>query len=345
MPVKLEAWGDGKMRNMANGEWRMAERLHPPSNIHHPSGISLLEVLVSLFILSVGLLSVAALIPIGKLALVNTNKSDRTGACGRAGLSEIRIRRMLDYTTWITNTGPVPPGATPGTIAIDPLGYANGLNGMNLGGAGGPIPRITLAWATGANVAMAEAVFRWPDELQFHSSDDSTDRPRALVYDSTGNFVIYDPPTHGTNVTFARDGNFSWFITATPSPADVANGVTVANRRSYNVSVVVCHKREFTTAAERTAGANILGGGYGGGTITLINNDADTSPLVVRENEWILLYSATQCAWYRAVSSVTINNGDTEWLSLVGPDWHGGAATAVVIPGVTGVYTTTVQVD
>ena len=86
--------------------------------------------------------------------------------------------------------------------------------------------------------------------------------------------------------------------------------------------------------------------GYGGGTITLT---AGASPLVVKENEWILLCDSSappQCVWYRAVSSVTIPPSGSQPLSLVGPDWNGGAtATAVVIPGVTGVYTTTVQLD
>ena len=43
-----------------------------------------MEVLVSMGVLVIGLLGVAALIPIGKLAMIETNKSDRTGTCGRA---------------------------------------------------------------------------------------------------------------------------------------------------------------------------------------------------------------------------------------------------------------------
>ena len=278
------------------------------------SGLSLLEVLVSLFILAVGLLSVAALIPVGKLALIKTNKSDRTGACGRAGLSEVRIRRMLDPDMWAANPGN-------GTFAIDPLGYIKLGNSSTLG----PLNRINLF--TTPNAATAEAIFSWHDDLTFDIPDDSSNRPTAL---SIGEF----------------DGHFSWFITATPSPADVANGVPVVDRRSYNVSVVVCHRRTFIEA-ERTANAAFSGGvGYGGGTITL-DNSTGALPLVVKENEWILLYSPTtyQCAWYRAVSSVTIDPGGSGWLSIVGPDWHGGAAQAVIIPGVSGVYSTTVRVD
>jgi hypothetical protein len=50
-----------------------------------------------MFVLSVGLLGVAALIPVGRFAIVETAKADRSGACGRAALSEIKVRRMLEY--------------------------------------------------------------------------------------------------------------------------------------------------------------------------------------------------------------------------------------------------------
>ena len=86
---------------MKNDECRMmneefeeeARERHPPAThrssfiIHHSRhsrhsrrGISLLEVLISIFIISVGLLGVASLIPAGKLRMVEANKSDRTGA-------------------------------------------------------------------------------------------------------------------------------------------------------------------------------------------------------------------------------------------------------------------------
>ena len=36
------------------------------------------------------------LLPIGKFAMTETEKSDRTGMCGRAGLRDVKVRRMLD---------------------------------------------------------------------------------------------------------------------------------------------------------------------------------------------------------------------------------------------------------
>ena len=61
---------------------------------HSPRGVTLIEVLFSIGILLFGLWFVAAMIPLGKLALVATEKSDRTGACGRAALHEVKVREF-----------------------------------------------------------------------------------------------------------------------------------------------------------------------------------------------------------------------------------------------------------
>ena len=48
-----------------------------------------------------GLLCVAMLIPVGKLAMTAANRSDRTGACGRAALHDIKVRdARLDRWSW-----------------------------------------------------------------------------------------------------------------------------------------------------------------------------------------------------------------------------------------------------
>jgi prepilin-type N-terminal cleavage/methylation domain-containing protein len=73
----------------------------PPSPFRlAPRGVTLIEVLISMFVLLIGLLGVGAMIPLGHMTIVETAKADRSGACGRAGLREVRVRRMLDVTTW-----------------------------------------------------------------------------------------------------------------------------------------------------------------------------------------------------------------------------------------------------
>ena len=60
------------------------------------AGISLLEVLISIGILSVGLLSIASLIPAGQYALLETTKVDNAAMCGRAARGEIQTRDLLN---------------------------------------------------------------------------------------------------------------------------------------------------------------------------------------------------------------------------------------------------------
>ncbi|MCE5267714.1 MAG: hypothetical protein LLG00_07500 [Planctomycetaceae bacterium] len=239
-------------------------------------GISLLEILVSIFILSIGILGVAALIPIGKLALIETNKSDRTGACGRASLREIKTRRMTDTSTMgdPVTTPPAGPVSTPSTraglggvtlnvlegpFAVDPLGVSSSYNlTMNLGGPTPygplfPLPRLSFAGilplATADTAAqrqqkrtLTEQVFRWQDDLTFDRVSGSSARPRGFVQDSTGRVGPY-PSLPSEPVLTApltpistTDGLFSWFFTVMPD---------LQRPRTYYVSVVVCYRRNL----------------------------------------------------------------------------------------------------
>jgi hypothetical protein len=101
---------------------------------------------------------------------------------------------------------------------------------------------------------------------------------------------------------------------------------------------VVCYKRNFGAGAgsEKTAAATLTDGGVGGGGVTL------GAPLGVKEGEWIALTGTGVCRWYRVVA---VDDSGTN-LTLNGPDWPGGAATAVAIDkSVLGVYTTSVELD
>ena len=106
-------------------------------------GVSLLEILICVGILSIGLLGVAALIPAGHFAVVETTKADRSVACAKAAKAEVQVREMLAPEHWCvwwntsgnmylfysynwarnhTNYGPGIRGAT---VVIDPFGLTN----------------------------------------------------------------------------------------------------------------------------------------------------------------------------------------------------------------------------
>ena len=177
-------------------------------------GITLMEVLISLGILSVGLASVVALIPAGgsqaKLSVIE----DRRAALGYAAMADAINRGILNPARWSS----IP--ATPYAIAIDPLG-------QDLPGTPG-VPRfpasITLITIAGiaAGSADAEAVFRSADDLVYDTSQSEDDPAIPKYFPSTSRRL--------------SEGNFSWLATLLP---ETAGGST----QYYRLSVVCFYRR------------------------------------------------------------------------------------------------------
>ena len=346
----------------------------PPTTYHLPfsprpsrSGISLIEVLISIFVLSIGLLGVAALIPLGQLSLWETAKADRSGACGRAAMRDIQVRRMLDYRYWywqkdfwgdpiaddfatVSNSSDAFP------FVIDPLGYLNYASSFatkpELRHFGdNPTANVFLLRRTlrsaplsPTNIPLpmfddlARQLFFWSDDLPFDAPKNSSERPRMVT---SGGAVL-------------SEGGYSWFFSVTPAATEMS--LTVGQRRLFNVSVAVCYKRNLQPGAVGTfdgehvasipALAGFPGMGIGGGTVILDRK------VNVKENQWVMLYHVSastpqrnRCNWYRVVGvGMDVAGGPT--VSLNGPDWDPNmAATMVVVPGVIGVYTTTMELD
>jgi hypothetical protein len=331
-------------------------------------------------------LGVAAIIPLGQMALWETAKADRSGACGRAAMREIEVSRLLDFRYWYWRPSPTnlgnfwgftpPYSVIPNNriqdvfttvstctdslpFVIDPLGRAKGMpdafgqirNNVFL-------PRRTLRTMplspAGAPQSIINAEqFFWNDDLPFDTIKNSSARPKQVS--NTG------------------EGSYSWFFTAMPVATEMS--LPVASRRLFNVSVVVCYKRNFqvsdpnnfypvgptitqTFDGEHTANISSVVGfpgmGIGGGTVQLDPG----SKVNVKENQWVLLYhlhldpttqapiagypQMNRCNWYRVVGV----GADTNTLSLNGPDWDPNLSAAlVVVPGAIGVYTTTMELD
>jgi hypothetical protein len=149
-----------------------------------------MEVLISGFILSVGLLALAALLPVGSYTIMETIKADRAGDCGRAALHDAKVRQMINPYGWWDQLG---NGWTPQTVSlvIDPLGMATfkafgtsspdfavnpTLSSPTYNSLANPLPRLTCGcfnlygtspqtiWPAYA-LAQAQAIFTWPDDL------------------------------------------------------------------------------------------------------------------------------------------------------------------------------------
>ena len=331
-----------------------------------------MEVLIGTFVLSVGMLGLAALIPIGRFAIVETGKSDRAGACGRAGLREVKVQRMLDPETWYdVDLNPI-VGQVDGTqfaesFAIDPMQIARASSDVSrfpYDTTGPSMTRITLKSMLDISgsqpvlsLPLARRSFVWRDELLFEMPDDETSRPRRLVRDGSGVVRPY-PKIFGNEDDFLpaeqlvpqTDENYSWMVTVTP--AIVENPFPGEEKQLYSVSVVVFWKRDYTLdSTERVVKAEMFGGGYGGGDVRLFVADPkDAAKLRVKENQWLMLCGQANGTnnnvfqWYRVISAAELD-GNERFVTLAGPDWNIDTTQAVLFDGVIGVYTTTVELD
>ena len=319
-------------------------------------GVTLLEVLICMFVLTVGILGLAALIPVGGFAIIESGKADRSGACGRAALREVKVRRMLDWRLWY----PIPGTIAGNPFIIDPL--SKSLDGSHIKARNGQtiIRRLSLKPTMHDNRLLtldeAEAIFMWHDELVFDRELNGEGRPLQVVsVGPTGPVVPkVDPQTGAVTQGLPEAlGNFTWFLTVEPAAREAMFAMQKDrdNRSTYSVSVVVCFKRTYgpydyntNPKGEIVANVSFLTPvvAHGGGHITL------DQVVKIRENQWIMLTDGVQCKWYRVMSSGTDTDfGPGTALSLTGPDWYQSQrpTMAVIFDSVVGVYTTTMELD
>jgi hypothetical protein len=168
-------------------------------------GFSILEVLVSMFILSLGLLGVAALIPVGKLALVETDKSDRGGACGRAGLYLVESQRMLSFNPAATNYSLLDPLNLTSATAVNPtnpgrVGYTASINATFNGGTAGVnvvIPFAIDPLGVTSNPAYPANILANLGGTRIPGSGPYFPLPRLSLMAATISRSLLGPPTPG----------------------------------------------------------------------------------------------------------------------------------------------------
>jgi len=250
-------------------------------NLRRRAGVSLLEVLIAMFVITIGLLSVASLIPTGHFAVVKSTEADRAAACGRAAVSEVVTRNMLDWNAWRW------PDGSPGVnvvqygdaFAIDPLFIARNvvdISATNRRYAILPydidydpstgfsptwqlyhLGRITYPDMSPTGVMAAatpplpsttppsiiEQVFTFGDDIIFDVERNQPDqRARASVLWNTGTVGPYPDPTAGATDFPLRQQNAAHYTwMLTVSPAATEIGGT--SFRKYTVSAVVSHRR------------------------------------------------------------------------------------------------------
>src|SRR3954471_21037331 len=80
---------------------------------HLRRGLSLTEVLISMGILTLGLLGVASVFPVGSLYMQKADISDRGSAIAQSVMNDLMARGMLNPRSWYTMI-PIPRLATAG---------------------------------------------------------------------------------------------------------------------------------------------------------------------------------------------------------------------------------------
>jgi hypothetical protein len=322
---------------------------------HFRAGISLLEVLISMFILTVGLLSISSLLPVGSFQVQKAGIEDRKSTIGQNAFREFRTRGMSDVRKWthyFSAQGPQPVVVNgivdselapyvPLSVAIDPLCLGNG----NTGGAISKLfprlpagvttddptrPRMPRVGLTDARMRqLAELIFVARDDTVFEKSTDP-DSPPISKWE-------LDPNTNNP-IRRQYEGNFSWLVTLTPA---YFNATAPGPMTQYNVSIAIFFKRNINAIAttegvevERMVDVSqkpphLAGFGLGGGELVLTGTVANTA---VQPGNWVLVSGRYQIGnitrpvfrWYRVVAVSEYESEKAErWITLAGPDWPG----------------------
>ncbi|MDR1494025.1 MAG: hypothetical protein LBT05_15085 [Planctomycetaceae bacterium] len=348
---------------------------HENHNIAQPRrGLTLMEILATVFVLAFGLMAVLSALPFGAYQLNRMNILDSSGACGRGALAQIRLAdwqkpETLNDITAInelvnsSTTDAIPNGdiiADP--FIIDPLGL--------LERSGSPrFEKFALYPATviydnlfafnpfGTNRTDLDKKFVWGDDTIFAQDNASASlRPTKVP-------------------SGAAAGDFSWLYMVTPvvsqdtvtrTDVEKAGYTSPENIKEYSVAAVIFNRRDIfqqirrlKTNYDNPTNTDIINAA--GGRITL--NSSNPDDLDLSSIKWILLtgrstrlnqtYTTTKngalvAQWYRIVGSdeITTQN-ETNFqrrVFLIGPQWEGANASpvyAVLCDGVVNVYQTT----
>jgi len=186
------------------------------------AGISLIEVLVSIFILAVGLLSIAALLPVGQSEVGKAEIDERKAIVAQNAYRSFRTRGMANPANWFHVNFKSNPQDIPFNqpLFLDPTWYSeNPINNTRVpqGGGGLPFLRLTLKGQPIGNTpqyaltpAAAEAIFASRDEILFDPSTEIDDPP-LLRNDQ-------DTTPGGNPLRRQFAGNYSWMAMLQPLP-------------------------------------------------------------------------------------------------------------------------------
>ncbi len=300
-------------------------------------GVTLLEVLISIFVLAVGLLSVAALIPVAGFQVQRAQIDDRKATVGPSAARTARIIGMLRPDYWLyanlnrfcdpgtgilygntqngigTNAAIGGPQSMP-CVAIDPCGIKRFPLASNptialFASNGGQLamPRLTCIYALNA---AADQVCMSQDDLVFSVAPDTPDAPPGGGFNSL-------------NTKRAFQGNFSWLATFVPvygdavAPPDSQSGFpgVPLNRNAMIMSIVVFNQRPTAVApATQLGGVNVSGERAASASFTLAGAPPPNSAIGIGAGELQLTAPSGVSTIDQAKIALAVNPG--EWIML-----------------------------
>jgi len=296
-------------------------------------GVTLIELMFSIGILLVGLLGVAALIPLAGWEIGRGLTADRMAAAGRNAVHEFDIRNMRRPEMWANyDHSQFILGDNELSFCIDPLGRKLDKLRFPSPAAGASMRRISLFERPGSSRPMdqglAERIFMARDDLAVDRPDDPTLPPQH-------------PPGTATRQR-PYNGSFSWFATLVRQ---------VPGSEEFVLSIVVLEDRDLRAGdidtsldAEQELNVSILSRVSGGEIQVPGQPDITTG-------DWLMLAASPVppitisglFRWYRVVNS-SQDLGST-YVTLEGADIDFDPTTAVLVPGVVGVLEKTIRIE
>lgn len=327
-------------------------------------GVTVLEVMISIGVVTIGFLGVVALVPLAGHQVSKGQTSDIAAVVGKNAIEHFVIRGMANPNNWIRGNGTqLDPYALPNkAFCIDPRFVAKNpaiLNFPYPASASPTMNRMSL-WSGSTNVqrhltsAEADRLFVSQDQLSIDFPADKSELSQQTFVGGSTNALKRE-----------YEGQLSWFATLVPTRGGSRGDL-------YTLSVVVVNRRDpqMTTTSiagapdnERVVGVRtFFGDGYGGGDVLLeAAGTLDDQQLVFEEGDWLMLSSQQGSIeyfkWYRALAAdePQVDPNDATLVirevSLEGADWpttSAGAplaAQATIVTGVVAVYEKTIRLE
>jgi hypothetical protein len=240
-------------------------------------GSTLMEVLIAIFVMGIGLLSVLAMFPMGALTMARAIKDDSAGHAS-ANARAIAAAQNIRFDPSVAPYFDLPPGAAYDVppldgpsyaVYVDPFGFSSYTAGADQSFVGRDtgIRRSTLSFVAPGNVSNVQQVLRWCTRL-----DDIAFGPNAQPSTETGS------ASRTTSVSWA------WLLrrprAGTPSYCEMT--VVIYNQRPLTNTVQLAAK-------EQSYPGCLVGGASNQqmNVVTLSWTAGQVSPRLV-EGGWIL---------------------------------------------------------